>query len=82
MQSIFGRQKGGHFKGIVKIGNRPVSVPAQQKKEEEKMLSINMDDVMNVLGMIKTHLIVLGVIVVLAIAAIAVCGKMTSDKNS
>lgn len=45
------------------------------------MLSINMDDVMNVLGMIKTHLIVLGVIVVLAVVAIAACGKMAKDKK-
>lgn len=34
------------------------------------MLAINMDDVMKVLDMIKVHLIVLGVILVLAIAAI------------
>ena len=45
------------------------------------MLAINMDDVMNVLGMIKNHLIVLGILAVLAIAAVAACGKMARDKK-
>lgn len=45
------------------------------------MLAINMDDVMNVLGMIKTHLIVLGVVLVLAIAAMVACGKMSKGKK-
>ena len=45
------------------------------------MLAINMDDVMNVLGMIKPHLIALGILAVLAIAAIAACGKMAADKK-
>ena len=45
------------------------------------MLAINMDDVMNVLGMIKTHLIVLGVVLVLAIVAMVACGKMSKGKK-
>ncbi len=45
------------------------------------MLAINMDDVMNVLGMIKTHLIVLAVIAVLAIVAMVACGKLAKDKK-
>lgn len=45
------------------------------------MLAINMDDVMNVLGMIKTHLIVLGVVLVLAIEAMVACGKMSKGKK-
>ena len=36
--------------------------PGPTEKEEHKMLAINMDDVMNVLGMIKNHLIVLGIL--------------------
>ena len=45
------------------------------------MLAINMDDVMKVLDMIKVHLIVLGVILVLAIAAMVACGKMSKGKK-
>ena len=55
--------------------------PGPTEKEEHKMLAINMDDVMNVLGMIKNHLIVLGILAVLAIAAVAACGKMARDKK-
>lgn len=45
------------------------------------MLSINMDDVMNVLNIIKAHLIVFGVIVVLAIAVMVACKKLPQDKK-
>ena len=45
------------------------------------MLAINMDDVMKVLDMIKVHLIVLGVVLVLAIAAMVACGKMSKGKK-
>ena len=45
------------------------------------MLAINMEDVKNVLGMIQTHLIVLGVLLLLGIAAMFACGKLPKAKK-
>ena len=45
------------------------------------MLSINMDDVMNVLDTIKVHLIAFAVIAVLAIIVMIVCKGMSKGKK-
>lgn len=45
------------------------------------MLAINIEDVKNVLSMIQTHLIVLGILLVLGIVAIAACGKLPKAKK-
>lgn len=45
------------------------------------MLDINMDDVIKVLDMIKIHLIILGIVVLLAVVAMVACGKMSKDKK-
>ena len=39
-------------------------------KEESKMLSINIQDVLNVLSSVKNHLIVLGVALVVSLVAL------------
>lgn len=45
------------------------------------MLSINMDDVINVLNSIKPHLIGFGIVVVIAIIAMVACMKLAKSKK-
>ena len=45
------------------------------------MLAINMDDVVRVLDMIRTHLIVIAAILVIGIVVIAACAKLPKDRK-
>lgn len=45
------------------------------------MLSINMDDVINVINSIKGYLIGFGIVAVLLIVAMIACRKMKSPKS-
>ena len=45
------------------------------------MLTINMDDVLNILNTLKPHLIGFGVVLVLAIVAMLACAKLSKSKK-
>ena len=51
------------------------------KEENTPMLAINIDDVINVINSIKAYLIGFGVVAVLLILAMILCGKLSKSKK-